>query len=137
MREFNEELLGAPEATGAGGSEVDYDTPPYSDLNSAMADNRLQVWNFGMGIEAHNLVPCLLTAAVFDASTFDALFASMVERTNEGVLISGPRGSTVSGLPLEADTVRDLLVSPRMSPIPAALLHLALQHRELLLGSST
>ncbi|MDX3637049.1 transcriptional regulator [Streptomyces europaeiscabiei] len=137
MREFNEELLGAPEATGAGGSEVDYDAPPYVDFTRAMADSRLKVWNFGMGIEAHNLVPCLLTAAVFDADVFDTLFASMVERTSEGILISGPRGSTVTGLPLEAETVRDLLASPRLSPIPAALLHLVLQHRELLLGSST
>ncbi|MFJ9729351.1 hypothetical protein ACIRP3_42100 [Streptomyces sp. NPDC101209] len=89
-----------------------------------------------MGIEAQNLVPCILTVAVFEASTFDTIFASLAERTDEGILISGPRGGPVAGLPLQQDTVRDLIASPRMSPIPAALLHLALQHQELLLGSS-
>lgn len=137
MREFNEEMLGAPEATGAGGSEVDYSAVPYADFNSALASGRLRVWNFGMGVEAHNLVPCLLTVAVFDADLFDTLFASLSETTDEGTLVSGPRGSTVTGLPLEEGEVRDLLASPQVSPIPAALLHLALQHRGLLLGDAT
>lgn len=134
MREFNEELLGAPEAVGTGGAEVDYHAAPYAALAGALADGRLQVWAFGMGIEAHNLVPCVLTVAVFDADAFDTIFGAMVERNDEGIIISGPRRSAVTGLPLETATARDLLASPRLSPIPAALLHLAMRHRNLLLG---
>ncbi|MFE6176633.1 transcriptional regulator [Streptomyces sp. NPDC056464] len=48
MREYNEELLGAPEARGDAGTEVDYGQPPYSLLNAALADGSLHVWCLGM-----------------------------------------------------------------------------------------
>lgn len=133
MREYNEEMLGAPEATGDSGIEVDYTQPPYSHFEQALSDGTLRVWSFGMGLEPINLTPCLLTIAVFDARVFDILFASIVERNDEGVLITGPRTRGVMGLPLEEGEVGDLLSSCQVAPIAAALLHLALHHRGLLL----
>ncbi|UUU21517.1 transcriptional regulator [Streptomyces sp. DSM 40750] len=134
MREYNEELLGAPEAKGDSGTEVDYDQPPYSLLNAALADGSLRVWCLGMALEPLNLAVCLLTVAVFEADTFDTIFAEAVERNEEGLVISGPRSNgTITGLPLDAASI-NALPSSRMSSPAAGLLQLALQHREFLLS---
>ncbi|MFD0184943.1 transcriptional regulator [Streptomyces sp. NPDC059687] len=137
MREYNEELLGAPEATGASGSEVDYTRPPYNLLNAALADGSLRVWCFGMGLEPLNLAVCILTIAVFDADTFDSIFANAVDRNDEGIVITGPRtNGTITGLPLTPDSVDDLPAG-RVSSPAAGLLQLALQHRDLLLDGTS
>ncbi|WP_399888013.1 hypothetical protein ACGH7X_24680 [Streptomyces sp. BBFR51] len=134
MREYNEELLGAPEAKGDSGAEVDYDQPPYSLLNAALADSSLRVWCLGMALEPLNLAVCLMTVAVFQAATFDTIFAEAVERNEEGVVVSGPRSNgTITGLPLDDASVSALPVS-RMSSPAAGLLQLALRHREVLLS---
>ncbi|MFJ4782914.1 transcriptional regulator [Streptomyces sp. NPDC088794] len=134
MREYNEELLGAPEAKGDLGSEVDYGRPPYSLLNAALADGSLRVWCLGMALEPLNLAVCVLTVAVFEAATFDTVFAEAVERNEEGIVVGGPRSNgTVTGLPLDDASVNDL-PSDRMSPPAAGLLQLALQHRDVLLS---
>jgi hypothetical protein len=134
MREYNEELLGAPEATGGQGSEVDYDQPPYSVLNAALADGSLRVWCFGMALEPLNLAVCVLTVAVFDADAFDVIFAEAVDRNEEGVVIGGPRShGNITGLPLTAESVSDI-PPKRISPPAAGLLQLALSHRDLLLA---
>ncbi|WP_435226605.1 transcriptional regulator [Streptomyces sp. Tue6028] len=134
MREYNEEFLGAPEARGDSGTEVDYDQPPYSLLNAAIAEGSLRVWCLGMALEPLNLAVCLLTVAVFEADTFDTIFAEAVERNEEGIVISGPRSNgTITGLPLDAASVSDL-PSSRMSSPAAGLLQLALHHKDLLLS---
>ncbi|MFE2418615.1 hypothetical protein [Streptomyces hokutonensis] len=134
MREYNEELLGAPEARGDSGTEVDYDQPPYSLLNAALADGSLRVWCLGMALEPLNLAVCILTVAVFEADTFDTIFAEAVERNEEGIVISGPRSNgTITGLPLDAASVNALPPS-RMSSPAAGLLQLALLHRDVLLS---
>lgn len=136
MREYNEELLGAPEAKGDLGTEVDYSKPPYSLLNAALADGSLRVWCLGMALEPLNLAVCVLTVAVFEADTFDTIFAEAVERNEEGIVVSGPRSNgTVTGLPLDEASVNDL-PSTRMSSPAAGLLQLALQHRDVLLSDS-
>lgn len=133
MREYNEEMLGAPESTGDSGIEIDYTQPPYSDFEQALSDGSLRVWSFGMGLEPVNLAPCLLTIAVFEAQAFDDLFSSIVERNDEGVLITGPRTEGVMGMPLDEAEVSNLLNACQVAPIASALLHLALRHRTLLL----
>ncbi|MFS8200615.1 transcriptional regulator [Streptomyces sp. CWNU-52B] len=133
MREYNEEMLGAPEATGENGIEVDYDHPPYSDFERALADGGLRVWSFGMGLEPINLVPCLLTVAVFNSATFDQLFSSIVSENDEGKLIASSHGTGIKGLPLEEEEVQHILNNSNVAPIAAALLHLALKYRNLLL----
>ncbi|MFF6984804.1 transcriptional regulator [Streptomyces sp. NPDC010273] len=134
MREYNEELLGAPEAQGDSGTEVDYDQPPYSLLNAALAEGSLRVWCLGMALEPLNLAVCILTVAVFEADTFDTIFAEAVERNEEGIVISGPRSNgTITGLPLDAASVNALPPS-RMSSPAAGLLQLALLHRDVLLS---
>jgi hypothetical protein len=134
MREYNEELLGVPESKGNLGTEVDYDQPPYSSLNAAPADGSLRVWFLGMALEPLNLAVCLLTVAVFEADTFDTIFAGAVERNDEGLVISGPRSNgNVTGLALDDASVNDL-PSSRMSSPAAGLLQLALQHKDVLLS---
>ncbi|MFI1394962.1 transcriptional regulator [Streptomyces sp. NPDC020681] len=137
MREYNEELLGAPEAAGAGGQEVDYTAPPYGALDSALAEGSLRVWCFGMGLEPLNLAVCLLTVAVFESAVFDTIFAEAVLVNEEGILVSGPRqGAEIPGLPLSEEAIRDLH-SSRIAPPAAGLLHLALEHKDLLLGTAS
>jgi hypothetical protein len=127
MREYNEEMLGAKEAIGDAGSQADYTHPPYSDFEQALADGTLRVWTFGMGVEALILTPVLLTIAVFEAHTFDSLFAAMVPRNEEGTVITK--------LPLRDAEVDDFLKSANVASPLAALLYLALQHRDLLLSA--
>ncbi|MFE6176634.1 hypothetical protein [Streptomyces sp. NPDC056464] len=87
-----------------------------------------------MALEPLNLAVCLLTIAVFEADTFDRIFAEAVERNEEGVVISGSRSNgTIVGLPLNAASVNDLPTN-RMSPPAAGLLQLALRHRDFLLS---
>lgn len=136
MREYNEEMLGAPEAKGENGIEVDYTASPYCDFEKALATGSLRLWSFGMGLGARDLIPCLLTAAVFEADVFDALFASIVDVNDEGTLVGGPRNTGILGLPLRDVDVDELLRSPTLDPPAAALLHLATQHRDLLLAAS-
>jgi len=137
MREYNEELLGAPEATGDTGTEVDYDQPPYSLLDAALDDGSLRIWCFGMALEPLHLAVCVLTIAVFEAHTFDMIFAEAVEENDEGTVITEYRaGGTVVGLPFTQDDIAALSVSPTyaLSSPAAGLLQLAQQHREMLLA---
>ncbi|MGW8747237.1 transcriptional regulator [Streptomyces sp. NPDC055794] len=134
MREYNEELLGAPEAKGDGGTEVDYAQPPYSLLDAALDDGSLRVWCLGMALEPLNLAVCLLTVAVFEAETFDTIFAEAVERNEEGIVVCGARtNGTITGLPLDAVSI-GTLPRDRLSSPAAGLLDLALLHRDLLLA---
>lgn len=134
MREYNEEMLGAAEATGSGGAEVDYTQHPYNRFNQALSDGGLRVWVFGMGLEPLNLCPCVLTAAVFEASVFDRLFRKIVDENEEGKLVSGPRSGGIAGLPFDEADVHALIADGRVAPSAAALLHLALEHRDQLLA---
>lgn len=134
MREYNEEFLGAPDAIGDSGSQVDYSQPPYNHMNAALADGSLRVWCLGMGLEPLNLAVCILTVAVFDADVFDTIFARAVEHNDEGKVVGGQRShGTITGLPLTAESVADL-PKERMSSPAAGLLQLAVQHRALLLA---
>jgi hypothetical protein len=81
-----------------------------------------------------HLTPCFLTIATFEASLFDRIFASLVKANDEGTVVSGPRHTGITGLPLREAEVNDLLRSSKLAPPAAALLHLALQHQSLLLA---
>ncbi|GGK16185.1 hypothetical protein GCM10011583_55090 [Streptomyces camponoticapitis] len=134
MREYNEELLGAPEAKGDSGTEVDYTQPPYSLLDDALNDGSLRIWCFGMALEPLHLAVCVLTVAVFEADAFDTIFAGAVEESDEGHVISGHRTpGKVVGLPFTEANVSGLRAWKLSSPA-AGLLRLALQHQEMLLA---
>ncbi|MEV7198255.1 hypothetical protein AB0N81_41700 [Streptomyces sp. NPDC093510] len=135
MREYNEELLGAPEATGDGGTEVDYGQPPYSLLDAALDDGSLRVWCFGMGLEPLHLAVCVLTVAVFEAHTFDTVFAEAVKENDEGHVISQRPDGAVRGLPFTEAGIADLQAKRHLLSSPlAGLLQLAQQHQEMLLA---
>ncbi|MFD3818430.1 transcriptional regulator [Streptomyces rubiginosohelvolus] len=134
MREYNEELLGAPEAKGESGTEVDYTRPPYSLLDAALSDGSLRVWCFGMALEPLHLAVCVLTVAVFEAETFDTIFADAVEENEEGQVISGNRShGRIVGLSFTESEIAALGTRKLSSPA-AGLLQLAQQYREMLLA---
>lgn len=134
MREYNEEFLGAPDAIGESGSQVDYSQPPYGQMGAALADGSLRIWCLGMALEPLNLAVCILTVAVFDADAFDTIFARAVEDNDEGKIVGGLRShGSIMGLPLTAESVADL-PKDRLSSPAAGLLQLAVEHRALLLS---
>ncbi|MEY9856623.1 NAD(P)H-dependent FMN reductase [Catenulispora sp. GAS73] len=77
-----------------------------------------------MGLEPLQLVPCLLTIAVFDAHVFE-----------EGIVIRGAGRTGINGLPLAEHEIRELMATAQVPPSAAALLHLALEHQGLLLAA--
>ena len=76
----------------------------------------------------------VLTVAVFDSATFDAIFPKIVERNDEGRVQSGRDGR---GIPFTEPGVRSRIQDPKMAPAGAACLQLASQHRERLLTAPT
>jgi hypothetical protein len=84
---------------------------------------------------SRDLTPCILTAAVFEADVFDKILASIVQENDEGTIIMSQRSNGIVGLPLIEAEVRELMGSAKLDPPIAALLHLALQHRRLLLSA--
>jgi hypothetical protein len=127
MREYSEELLGNPEHDGDG-HPVRYDQEPFHGLDQARQDGRIRVWCLGVALDALTLVGEILTVAVFDADVFDELASDFVEVNDEGTVIS-------ARVPFTQEGVRDVLTSGRIAPAGAGCIHLAWQHRDLILSA--
>lgn len=132
-REFSEEFLGTAEIVATGEGRLDYDGWPfYQRLSAARASGSVSVWCLGIGVDPLTIATDILTVAVFDAAVFDDLFANLVAVNAEGEVLN-ENGS--AGIPFtEASVAR---FSARDAPVQAAcaaLLRLAWQHREHLLG---
>jgi hypothetical protein len=122
VREFSEELLGAPEHTS-----VDYDTWPFARrMDEAREKGRCRPYYLGLGVDPLTLVADLLTVVVFDAATFDELFADLVRGNQEGEL--------VGGVEFIGPDVQGYARSGAMQPAGAAVLELAWRHRAVLLS---
>ena len=80
----------------------------------------------GLGIDPLTLATDLLTAVVIDAPVFDELFGAMVDRNAEGRVLPGQ--------PFTAEFIDRLTTREPVQPAGAALLRLAWQHRDVLLG---
>jgi hypothetical protein len=126
-REFSEELLGTSEDYADLGSPVDYDRWPfYRDLCAARDAKLLRVYCLGLGADPLTLAIDILTVAVFDADTFDALF--------DGLVPVNAEGRVMPGMPFTRDTVgRFTDGGEPMQAAGAAVLQLAWDHREMLL----
>lgn len=132
-REYSEEFLGTSEDYQTSGGLLDYEGWPfYRRLTGAMREGRLTVHCLGLGVDSLTFATDILAVAVFDADLFDAEFAGLVARNDEGRVITGA-GS--AGIPFTAETV-DRLTDGRepFQAAGAALLRLAWEHRAHLLG---
>jgi hypothetical protein len=128
MREYSEELLGNPEHDG-NGRPIDYDTEqPFADMQQARREGRVQVYCLGVGQDALTLKTGIYTVALWDAETYDDIFAGMVHRNEEGTI-------PTRALPFTENAIRALLDASALVPGAAGCLYLAWQHREKLLAA--
>ena len=128
VREFAEELAGHPEDDGP----VDYDSWPFArQLTAALDRGRVRVWCLGLGTDPLTYATDLLTAAVFDAGVFDALFGA-------GLSGAGSRrnaeGEVMAAREFTADVIDRTIARDPVQAAGAALLRLAWEHRDTLLG---
>jgi hypothetical protein len=134
VREFSEELLGAPEDyPGADGGPFRYeDWEFYRELTAAREAGRLRVWCLGLGVDPLSLAADILAVAVFDADVFDAAFPAMVAGNAEGRLVTD---QDQAGFSFTEDNVAKFADGTEpMQAAGAAVLQLAWQHRATLLG---
>jgi hypothetical protein len=121
-RELSEELLGTPEHHG-----LDYAEWPFGlQLEEAREKGRCKAYYLGAGVDPLTLVVDLMTVVVFEAATYDEIFADLVSGNDEGTL--------TGGAPFTEETVTRYARDEPMQPAGAALLELAWRHREMLLG---
>jgi hypothetical protein len=122
MREFSEEFLGNPEL-----ASIDYaNQEPFLSFELAKAAGEFRLWHYGLVMEPLELGAIQLTIAVIDDSTFDRLFATMVDANDEGQVMVG------CGIPFTGEAIERL--NPRLSASALTLLQLAWRDRSLLLA---
>ena len=131
VREFSEELLGAPEDYGQLGSPIPYEQwGLYQRMSDARRTRGLRVSILGVGVDPLTLVADILAVAVFDAELFDDVFNGLVEVNPEGQILSEAR--TTGFAFTEASVARFSRGGP-MQAAGAAVLRLAWKHRRSLL----
>ncbi|MDR0344529.1 MAG: hypothetical protein LBI49_15720, partial [Nocardiopsaceae bacterium] len=132
-REFSEEFLGTSEDYPLAGGCLDYQGWPfYRELTAARETGALRVWCVGLGTDPLTLATDVLTVAVLDGHTFDALLGGMVAANAEGRVVT--EGGTAA-IPFTAATVARFTGDGEpVQPAGAAVLRLAWQHRRRLLG---
>ncbi|MEV7597143.1 hypothetical protein AB0O91_07090 [Kitasatospora sp. NPDC089797] len=136
LRELSEELLGDTEDYGSELAPIDYAIWPLNrSLSAAREDGRLRIFWLGLGMDPLTFVTDMLTVAVFDADLFDETFQRIVSTNDEGRRV-GQEDATgrSAGIPFTAEQVDRLTGVEPMQPAGAALLRLAWQHRNALLG---
>ncbi|MGH3645993.1 MAG: helix-turn-helix domain-containing protein [Micromonosporaceae bacterium] len=133
MREYSEEFLGNPEHDG-NGSPVDYTTEPFASMDRARQDGRARVYCLGVGLDALTLWTEVLTVAVFDANSYDEVFADMVGVNNKGRVIKAGTAHPTPLIPFTEQVIRELMGGGRLAPAAAGCLQLAWEHRRTILG---
>ncbi|MGH3210344.1 MAG: hypothetical protein ACRDNO_21580 [Trebonia sp.] len=127
LREYAEELLGADEDHGSEHAPIDYAAWPLAKaMTGALADGRIQAWCLGLGADPLTFALDLLAVVVIDAPLYDDLFGELVDANAEGRVIK-PR-------PFDERSVTELIAGTPLQAAAAALLTLALAHRDTLLA---
>lgn len=127
LREYAEELLGADEDHGSERAPIDYGAWPLAKaMTGGLADGRVRAWCLGLGADPLTFALDLLAVVVIDAPLYDDLFGELVDANTEGRVIK-PR-------PFDEPSVTELLNDAPLQAAAAALLTLALAHRDALLG---
>ena len=125
LREYAEELLGADEDHGSEHAPIDYAAWPLAKaMTGALADGRIEAWCLGLGADPLTLALDLLAVVVIDAPLYDEIFGEMVDTNAEGRVIK-PR-------PFDERSVTELVADAPLQAAAAALLRLALAHRDTL-----
>lgn len=128
LREFAEEMLGADEDHGSETAPIDYGRWPFARrMTAGRDDGRIRLYCLGLGADPLTLAVDLLTVAVFDAALYDELFATPVGAFAEGSVLP-PRA-------FDEATVAELAAGQPVQAAGAALLTLAIAHRDVLLGA--
>jgi hypothetical protein len=127
LREYAEEMLGADEDHGSERAPIDYAAWPLARaMTDGLADGRVRAWCLGLGADPLTFALDLLTVVVIDAPLYDDLFGDLVDANAEGRVIK-PR-------PFDEPSVTALLADAPLQAAAAALLTLALLHRNVLLS---
>jgi hypothetical protein len=125
IREYAEELLGAGEDHESERAPIDYAAWPFAARMTELREaGRIQAWCLGLGVDPLTFATDLLTVAVFDAPGYDELFGDLVRSNAEGTVIAS--------WPFEEQAVTELVRDHPVQAAGAALLSLALRHRDVL-----
>lgn len=128
LREYAEELLGADEDHGSEHAPIDYAAWPLAKaMTDGLADGTVRTWCLGLGADPLTFALDLLAVVVIDAPRYDDLLGDMVDDNAEGRVIKP--------CPFDAPSVTELARDAPFQPAAAALLALALAHRETLLAA--
>ena len=127
LREYAEELLGADEDHGSESAPIDYDRWPLAAaMTAGLGDGSVRAYCLGLGADPLTFALDLLTVVVIDAPLYDDLFGDLAEHNAEGTVLK-PR-------PFDAPTVAELITRHPVQAAGAALLNLAVAHRQFLLS---
>jgi hypothetical protein len=127
LREYAEELLGAAEDYDTTTGPFDYDAWPFgARMNAAVNAGQVRAYVLGMGVDPLTFATDLLSVVVFDAGTYNELFADAVADNAEGAVLPA--------VPFTAEQVDHYAGHEPTQAAGAALLRLAWHHRNALLG---
>jgi hypothetical protein len=125
LREYAEELLGVDEDHDSERGPIDYAAWPFAARMTALREaGRIQAWCLGLGVDPLTFATDLLTVAVFEAAAYDELFGDLVRSNAEGTVIAS--------WPFEEQAVTELVGNHPVQAAGAALLALALRHKDVL-----
>ncbi|HEV7654765.1 MAG TPA: hypothetical protein VGP36_08535 [Mycobacteriales bacterium] len=124
LREYAEELLGAAEDYAV---PFDYDAWPFgARMNAGVRAGHVRARVLGLGVDPLTFATDLLVTVVFDAPTYDDLFAEAVAVNAEG--------SVLPAVPFTDSSVDHYAAHQPTQAAGAALLRLAHHHRATLLA---
>jgi hypothetical protein len=127
LREYAEELLGAPEDYDTTAGPLDYDGWLFgARMTAAARTGQVRPYLLGIGVDPLTFATDLLAAVVVDSAAYDELFADVVTDNAEG--------SVLPAVPFTAAQVDRYAADEPTQAAGAALLRLAWQHRDVLLG---
>jgi transcriptional regulator with XRE-family HTH domain len=136
VREYSEELLGAPEHDGTRTAPIDYENwDLYQALESAQSAGTVVPFVLGMGLDALTLAATILTVVVIDDDAFTDIFGGTVTFNDEGEIVTIGDGRPADGVPFTSSAVERMLTSEPMASPGAACLALAWKHRRTILGT--
>lgn len=132
MREYAEEYIGTPDASGDTGVEIDYaNDEPYSQFEAARASGHVKLWFLGLGMDPLSWKPEACVAAVWDGDAFDQAFQGMLNENSEGRILVGRRleGGRYAGLDFTEENVLGYAHEKEVLPAGRACLSLAWRWR--------
>lgn len=133
VREYSEELLGAPDHYGARNQPIDYERwSLFQRLQEARNGGSVGAYFLGVGLVPSTLNATILTVTVIDDDVFNEVFGSTVQFNNEGEIVAVGGGTPAEGIPFTETAVRRILETEPMAASGAACLALTWRHRHAL-----